>query len=182
MKKFLLFSLFLFFISCSQKEKPQQQVQNQLSPEVFTLAKIENPTHPDKAPNFSWKTPDGEVNLHEVLKNKVILINFWATWCGPCIKEIPDLIKIQNELGRDNFEIIGVSIDKSFSAVVEFAKNAGINYTLIHDPESKLLEAFGGSIGIPTTYLIHKDGKIVNKYVGARTKEVFVSDISKILK
>lgn len=182
MNRFLLFSLLLLFISCSQQEKQQPQVKNQVSPEVFTIVKIEKPTHPDKAPNFSWKTPDGEVNLYEILKNKVILVNFWATWCGPCIKEIPDLIKIQEEIGHNNFEIIGVSIDRSFSAVVEFAKNAGINYMLVHDPESKLLEAFGGSIGIPTTYLIDKDGKIVNKYVGARTKEVFVSDINKILK
>ncbi|CUT07876.1 Redoxin, partial [Candidatus Kryptonium thompsonii] len=53
---------------------------------------------------------------------------------------------------------------------------------LIHDPDAKLLEAFGGSVGIPTTYLIDRDGKIVNKYIGARTKEVFVNDIKKILK
>lgn len=182
MKKFLLFLILSLLISCSRKEKPQPETQSLTTPQIFNLVKIENSPHPEKAPNFYWRTNDAEISLYEILKNKVILVNFWATWCGPCVKEIPDLIKIQEELGGQNFEIIGISIDRSISPVLEFTKNAKINYTIIHDPEAKLLEAFGGSIGIPTTYLIDRDGKIVNKYVGARTKEVFANDIKKILK
>jgi thiol-disulfide isomerase/thioredoxin len=183
MKKLSLL-LFLFFLlsACSKKEKNQTSTQPIAPPTVFTLSKIENSNDPNKAPNFYWKAQENEKNLYELLKNKVILVNFWATWCGPCVKEIPDLIKIKDELGAQGFEIIGVSIDRSISPVVEFSKNVGINYVLIHDPDAKLLEAFGGSVGIPTTYLIDRDGKIVNKYIGARTKEVFVDDIKKILK
>ncbi|MFN3134481.1 MAG: TlpA family protein disulfide reductase [Candidatus Kryptonium sp.] len=183
MKKFslLLFLLFLFS-ACSKKEKNQASTQPIAPPTVFTLSKIEASNDPNEAPNFYWKAQENEGNLYELLKNKVILVNFWATWCGPCVKEIPDLIKIKEEFGEQNFEIIGVSIDRAISPVFEFSKNVRINYILIHDPEAKLLEAFGGSVGIPTTYLIDKNGKIVNKYIGARTKEVFVNDIKKILK
>ncbi len=183
MKKFLFLSLILF-LSCSREEKSQRPAQHFLLPEVqvFTLTEIENPNNPNTAPNFYWQTPNGENNLYELLKGKAVLVNFWATWCGPCVKEIPDLIKIKEEFADKNFEIIGISIDKSASPVVEFAKNVGINYILIHDPDSKLLDAFGGSVGIPTTYLIDKDGKIVSKYIGARTKETFANDIRKILK
>lgn len=182
MKKFLPFLILSLLISCSQKEKPQSKTQFSITPQIFNLVKIENSNDPEKAPNFYWKTNDVEANLYEILKNKVVLVNFWATWCGPCVREILDLIKIQEEFGTQNFEIIGISIDRSISPVVEFAKNVKINYTLIHDPEAKLLEAFGGSVGIPTTYLIDRNGKIVNKYVGARPKEIFASDIKKILK
>ncbi|CUU08114.1 Peroxiredoxin [Candidatus Thermokryptus mobilis] len=177
-KILLLFSLFLL-ISCSKKEnKPQTTSQH---PEIFTLTKIEQ-NEKGKPPNFYWQTQQGEKNFYELSKGKIILLNFWATWCGPCVKEIPDLIKIKSELSDKNFEIIGVSIDKTASPVAEFAKNVGINYILIHDPEAKLLDAFGGSVGIPITFLIDKDGKIVSKYLGARTKEVFMKDIEKILK
>jgi peroxiredoxin len=177
-KILLLFPLFLL-ISCSKKEnKPQISSQ---PTEIFTLTKIEQ-NEKEKVPNFYWKTQQGEKNFYELSKGKVILLNFWATWCGPCVKEIPDLIKIKNELNDKNFELIGVSIDRSISPVIEFAKNVGINYILIHDPEAKLLDAFGGSVGIPITFLIDQDGKIVSKYLGARTKEVFMKDIEKILK
>lgn len=183
MRKVLFLSL-LLLLSCAKKEKPQNSTQYfNLPTQIFSLTKIENPSKPNTAPNFYWQTPDGEeANLYSLLKDKIILVNFWATWCGPCVKEIPDLIKLKEELGGKNFEIIGVSIDRSITPVVEFAKKAGINYLLLHDPESKLLDAFGGSVGIPTTYLIDRNGKIITKYIGARTKEIFANDIGKILK
>ncbi len=182
-KVFLLFLLLL--LSCTKKEKRQDSTQyfNLPKTQIFTLTKIENPSKPNTAPNFHWQTPDGEeANLYALLKEKIILVNFWATWCGPCIKEIPDLIKLKEEFGEKNFEIIGVSIDRSITPVVEFSKNFGFNYLSLHDPEAKLLDAFGGSVGIPTTYLIDQEGKIINKYIGARTKEVFANDIRKTLK
>jgi len=183
MKK-ILFLFLILLISCSKEKETQNLPQHSKDskPQVFTLTKIENSNQSNTAPNFYWQTSDGERNFYELFKGKTILINFWATWCGPCVKEIPDLIKIKEEFAGGDFEIIGVSIDRSISPVIEFAKNAGINYLLIHDPEAKLLDAFGGSVGIPTTYLIDKEGKIVNKYIGARTKEIFASDIKKILK
>ncbi len=179
MQKILLLLSLFFLISCSKKENKPQNISQ--PSQIFTLTKVEQ-TDKERTPNFYWQTQEGEKNFYEFSKGKVILLNFWATWCGPCVKEIPDLIKIKNELNEKNFELIGVSIDRSISPVVEFAKNVGINYILIHDPEGKLLDAFGGSIGIPITFLIDKDGKIVSKYLGARTKEVFMKDIEKILK
>lgn len=185
MRKVLFLLLILFLSSCAKKEKRQDSTQHFNSPktQIFTLTKIESANKPNTAPNFYWQIPDGgEVNLYELLKEKIILVNFWATWCGPCVKEIPDLIKLKEQFDGKNFEIIGISIDRSISPVVEFAKNVGINYLLIHDPDAKLLDAFGGSVGIPTTYLIDRNGKITNKYIGARTKEIFENDIGKIIK
>ncbi len=171
--------IFLLLLpACSKKEKTKTSNQPSTTQSIFTISKIEPTNELDKAPNFYWD----ENNFYNISRNKITLINFWATWCGPCVKEIPDLIKIKEEFSEQDFEIIGVSIDRAISPVVEFSKNVGINYIVIHDPEAKLLEAFGGSVGIPTTYLVDKDGKIVRKYIGARPKEVFAADIKEILK
>ena len=171
----------LILVSCSGGGK-EKDVSQKLSP-VSQVFKIETKIKGDIPPEFYWEETDGsKVSFKSYSKGKTILVNFWATWCGPCRKEIPDLIKLQEMLKDKNFEVIGISVDNSADPVVEFLKEIKVNYKIIYDATHELLDAFGGSIGIPTSFLIGPDGKIHKKYIGARTKETFLADISKILK
>jgi thiol-disulfide isomerase/thioredoxin len=100
------------------------------------------------------------------LENKVIVVDFWATWCGPCREEIPHLNKLYSELKGKGFEIVGISMDTDGTdAVKDFAKELRIEYPIVIG-DDKDAEAFGGIIGLPTTFIIDRKGNIVKKYVG----------------
>ena len=108
---------------------------------------------------------------------KVLLVTFWATWCGPCREEIPSLIKLRQELGKDGFEVIGISMDEGGRALVSrFAKKQAINYPLAMG-NPKVARAFGGIIGIPQSFLVDRSGKIVKSYAGLTDHDVFARDI-----
>jgi len=120
------------------------------------------------------------------LKGKVVLVDFWATWCAPCREAIPDLVELKNEFKNKNFEIIGVSVDaltqngKTATDVQPFMKNYKINYPIVRADES-VIYAFGGIKSIPTTFLINKSGKVVAKYETFVAKETLFENINKIL-
>ena len=117
------------------------------------------------APNFSLKDLNGkEVSLVD-LRGKVILLNFWATWCPPCINEIPKLNELKKRYAEKNFEILGVSTDGSLSTVRKFLKKHPIAYTVLHDRGIKASRKYN-VFSLPTTFLIDKNGKIVEKFLG----------------
>lgn len=119
------------------------------------------------APAWSLKSLDGKsIGLAE-LKGKVVVVDFWATWCPPCVHEIPGYIALQKKYADRGLVIVGLSVDRKGASVVEdFAKAKGVNYPLaMATPE--IVEAFGGVEGIPTTFLIDRDGKIRHKKVGS---------------
>ena len=123
---------------------------------------------------------DNTVSLEAVLKqNKAVLLNFWATWCPPCREEIPALIKLQETYKNKSFTVLGVDVGESQRKVAGFAEKARINYPLALDSDMKAAEAFQ-VFGIPTTYLITSDGKILGEYHGFTEK--LVQDVSKVLK
>jgi cytochrome c biogenesis protein CcmG/thiol:disulfide interchange protein DsbE len=134
-----------------------------------------------KAPDFKLKALDGkEVKLSD-FKGKVRIVDFWATWCPPCREEIPDFISLQKEFKGKGLEIIGVSVDREGPEVVKkFGKEFGINYTSLLANE-EVIAAYGGIRGIPTTFVIDREGYIVKKYVGATSKETFEKDIKELL-
>lgn len=100
-------------------------------------------------------------------QGKVILLNFWATWCPPCRAEIPDLIRLQQTYSNDLI-IIGVALDRDGAVLVrEFSLEYGINYPVVMGT-SKLVQDYGGIRAIPTTFLIDQDGDIGKKIVGGR--------------
>lgn len=134
-----------------------------------------------KAPDFTVTTVnDKQIHLSDY-KGKVVIVDFWATWCPPCRKGIPDLIDIQKNYGSD-VVVIGISVDTdSKNDVIPFVKSNGINYQVAYaNPE--VVQAYGGIESIPTSFVIDKNGKIVDKHIGLVPKSDFTSVIDKLLK
>jgi len=112
---------------------------------------------------------------------KVLLVNFWATWCGPCREEIPSLIKLRENLGKDGFEVIGIAMDEGGRAAISrFSKKVGITYPLALGTP-KVARAFGGIIGIPQSFLVDREGRIVKSYAGLIDHDVLEQDIMKLI-
>jgi len=130
-----------------------------------------------KAPDF--EVADISNNQIISLKNykeKVVLLNFWATWCPPCRAEIPDLIQLYEKY-KENFVIIGVSLDREGIEVVkDFYSKFKINYPVVMgNPE--IVKSYGGISAIPTSFLINKKGEIVQTIVGYRSRDQYESYI-----
>ena len=134
--------------------------------------------------DFTWNDGSGEKKLSDY-KGKVILLNFWATWCPPCRKELPDLSDIAKEYKGKNFEMIGISVDENQQALVSFLKSNSLSYTVLHKTYGlldKYMDVVGGNQNvIPQTFIIDKNGKVVENIIGSRSKEDFVSIINKYL-
>ena len=133
------------------------------------------------APDFKLVDLTGKVNSLADYRGKVMILDFWATWCGPCRMEIPHFIEMQKLYGEKGLQIVGVSLDQGGKDdVVPFAKNKGINYDMLLGTNEAAM-AYGGVKGIPTTFVITQDGKIYKKYVGVRPRETFESDVKALL-
>lgn len=115
-------------------------------------------------------------------KGKVVLIDFWATWCGPCRMAIPHLIELQNEYGPKGFTLVGVSLDQQGEAVVRpFYKSWKLNYPVVLDPMGEVARTYGGIRSIPTYLLVDKQGRVVNYFMGYRPKAEFEKAIQTAL-
>jgi thiol-disulfide isomerase/thioredoxin len=129
-----------------------------------------------KVADFSWTGENGtKVTFAEFSKENVVLINFWATWCGPCKRELPDLIALHNEYNDNGVKIIGISVDRDgdvLGLVRDFVAQANLTYTIVID-DGELEAAFGGIRGIPTSFFVNKNGEIVKKMIGLQSKETF---------
>jgi cytochrome c biogenesis protein CcmG/thiol:disulfide interchange protein DsbE len=107
------------------------------------------------------------------------VLDFWATWCPPCRAEIPDFIDLQNEYGSQGVQIVGIALDEP-EKVLAFARQNGMNYPVLLGSDEVSMK-YGGIEGIPTTFIIDRDGKIVNRFEGFRPREVFETEIKKVL-
>lgn len=137
------------------------------------------------APDFSLITLNGKEVTLKQFKDKVVILNFWASWCSPCRYEIPDFIKMYDKHKKEGLEIVGIALNSGNAAQIQsFVKNISINYTILTGDEKYLRDLtikYGGIRGIPTTFLIDKKGIIRQKWVGARTEEIFMSEVEKLL-
>jgi thiol-disulfide isomerase/thioredoxin len=112
---------------------------------------------------------------------KSLLITFFATWCPPCIQEIPNLIEVQNEFGPKKFSVVALSVDQKGKTVVKrMVEKKNINYPVMM-ADSSVTRDFGGVYGIPTSFLVNKKGNVVKKYTGYIPHSVLVNDIKQVL-
>lgn len=119
---------------------------------------------PRPAPDVVLPTMDGDTLRLDA--GGMVLVNFWATWCGPCIAEMPDLEALHRELKDDGFTLIGVSLDEEGETVVRpFIEAMNVTYPIVID-DGTLVDAFGGVPGLPTTFLINQEAEIINRFIG----------------
>ena len=150
-----------------------------ISPAVRAQTKAVDASHP-LAPAFSLTDITGKpLNLSDY-KGNVVLLDFWATWCGPCRIEIPGFIELQKRYGAQGFTMIGISMDDSPEPVVDFYKELQMNYPVAVGND-RLGELYGGMPGLPTTFLIGRDGRIYAKHMGATDPTVFETEIKELL-
>ncbi len=149
------------------------------------------PANAVKAPDFQLASIDGKTFNLSDLEGKVILLNFWGTWCPPCRREIPDFIELYDKYNREGLEIVGITLSSgSANDIAAFVKNWNMNYPVLTDisnNETQLVTAEYGRAtgypitGIPTTFLIDRDGYIRKSYVGPRSEQIFYSDLKPFL-
>lgn len=135
---------------------------------------------PDPAPAFDLKTLDGKELKLEDYRGKVILLNFWATWCGPCRAEIPTLIALQKQY-KDRLQVIGLAVDEDDETLVQkFITSEGINYPIAITP-TEIRVAYGGIAALPTVFVINAEGRIVQKHVGLFDPALYESEVRALL-
>lgn len=134
-----------------------------------------------KAADFTLETVDGKKITLSELRGKVVLVNFWATWCGPCVKEIPDFLKVYEAYKSKGFEIVGISLDRGgWKQVTPFVERMKISYPVVIG-DARLVEAYGNFNAIPTTFLLDKNGNIVTKHTGLMTKAQLEEHLNRLL-
>lgn len=135
-----------------------------------------------KAPDFTLKDVNGRTFSLSSLKGKVILLNFWATWCPPCKAEMPSMNQLYNEIKAKGFEVVAVSSDSSLSSIKEFLSKSRVDFTVLFDEKKTVTREFK-VFSMPTTYLIDRNGLIVEKYYGEYdwTDPEVIKQIKKLL-
>src|SRR5579863_4122154 len=138
-------------------------------------------SNPQPAPPFLVNTLDGEFISTAQWHGKVILVNFWATWCPPCREEIPALIHLQDQY-KDRLQIIGISMDDEDDAenVAKFAKKAGINYPIVMASHDMIAE-YGGVPALPTSFVVNPAGGVVQKHVGLHDPAEYEAEVRALL-
>ena len=133
------------------------------------------------APDFTLQTLDGKNVSLSSFRGKGVLLNFWATWCGPCKIEMPWFVELQKQYGSQGLQIVGVAMDDSSTQDIQnFVKEMGVNYPVLIGKEA-VGQAYGGVDVLPTTFFIDRDGKIVAREFGLQSRSLFVDNIKKSL-
>jgi len=142
----------------------------------FHAARRSAPTHSSfagkssVAPDFTLESLDGKNMRLSDFRGKAVLLNFWATWCGPCKIEMPWFVELQNQYGTQGLQIVGVAMDDSAKEdIAKFVKDMGVNYPVLLGKEA-VGDAYGGVPALPESFFISRDGKIVDKFIGLRGK------------
>lgn len=135
-----------------------------------------------RLPAFAGETVNGQGRFDSAsLQGKVVLVNFWATWCPPCRKEIPSLVKLQEKYRDRGLMVVGVSMDESGARpVAKFLEKQKLNYPVILG-DAELARGFGGVIGVPASFLVDRKGEVVRRFDGYVTEAELLGDIEKLL-
>ncbi len=167
---FLVISINVFGCSNENDNQPGNENEN------YNL-----PQESKKAPEFTLVSTEGKkINLADY-KGKVVILDFWATWCGPCRRGVPDLVSLQKKYS-DKVVVIGISLDdeRTKHEVQPFMSDYGINYPIVYGT-SEVVMQYGNIRAIPTSFIIDQKGNIVDKYVGLVEKEIYQSRIESLL-
>jgi thiol-disulfide isomerase/thioredoxin len=136
--------------------------------------------NPDPAPDFRLTGLDGKPVALADFKGKVVLVNFWATWCGPCRAEIPDLVELQNKY-KDRLQILGLVVDDDDQdAIKKFMERFHINYPVALATDGLRLE-YGGIPALPTSFVLDSEGRVVQKHEGLRDPVLYETEVRSLL-
>ena len=134
------------------------------------------------APDFSLDSLDGKTTHLSDFRGKAVLLNFWATWCGPCKIEMPWFVDLQKQYGPEGLQIVGVAMDDaSKEDIAKFAKEMGVNYPILIGKEA-VGDQYGGVPALPESFIITRNGKIMDKIIGLRGKAEIEDIIKQALK
>lgn len=123
------------------------------------------PTHiGNAAPDFTVQDSDHKVSLHD-LRGQVVVLNFWATWCPPCVEETQSMIAMSQRLKDKGVTVLGVSIDEDANAYHTFLKRQGVDFLTVRDPAQKAPTLYG-TTGWPETFIIDRQGVVRRKFIG----------------
>lgn len=138
------------------------------------------PHHSTPAPEFRVKDLNGRTLSLASLKGKVVIVDFWATWCPPCRLEIPTLNELQARYGERGLEIIAISLDETADEIRAFMKQTPLNYTVVHGDEA-IMAQFGGIAALPTTFFLDRRGSIRQQHVGLMSREAMERVVRQLL-
>tara|TARA_Y100000590_G_scaffold461246_1_gene622393 strand:- start:1083 stop:1685 length:603 start_codon:yes stop_codon:yes gene_type:complete len=162
-KYFILLILIISFVCSNEISDDVQQKLNDVVKDI------------NRAPDFTLKSINADsIYTLSKLHEKVILINFWATWCGPCRMEIPDFNELYEKYSRDKFEILSISISDTADQLKNFLKAYDIHYPILYGNQremQKIIIDYGGVYSIPMSFLIGKNNQIKRVYPGAILKQ-----------
>jgi peroxiredoxin len=162
-KKWLFFSVWFLFVLFSLSYSSEGKKED-----LYHKAGIQPIKGNTKVPNFCLNDLKGKKWEVKDLKGKVVLLNFWATWCGPCKEEMPAMEELHQQFKSKNFIFLTISVDYEKRDIVrEFIEKHRYTFPVLHDPECLTLDIFQVK-GIPTTFLIDKKGMMVGKATGPR--------------
>ena len=153
---------------------------------LFSLPKVWADNVPGSegslAPAWKLQDLDGKTVSSDDFKGKVVILDFWATWCPPCRAEIPGLIDLQKTYGKQGLMVAGISVDQGGADVIKpFVEKFGMNYPVLV-ADDKVQQAFGGFDAIPVTLVIDRQGRIVKRHLGLTEKDEFEAEIKPLLK
>jgi peroxiredoxin len=117
------------------------------------------------APAFTVQDSDRKIDLHD-FRGKTLVLNFWATWCPPCVEEMPSLVQLEQRMGNKGITVVGVSVDADADAYHKFLKDYKVDFTTVRDPDQKSNHLYG-TFKFPETYIIDRNGIVQRKFIGA---------------
>ena len=132
------------------------------------------------APDFTRSDLAGKPVSLAGYRGKVVLLNFWATWCGPCLEELPTFARWQQQYGGAGLRIIGVSMDDDAKPVQKFLARQPVGYPVVMG-DTQLARTYGGVLGLPVTYLIDADGNVASHYLGETDLKAMEAKIKALL-
>lgn len=138
----------------------------------------------EPAPDFRLPDLNGESVTLSQFKGKVVFLNFWATWCPPCIEELPSIQRLSESMQGTDFVVLTVNIDQApESQIREFTKSKNLSFMVLLDPKSEVSAGKYGITGVPETFLIDRNGIVLERYIGPRnwTESAFIDFLNKIL-